>query len=358
MELNTLKCLKHDQTNELFCKTCQKYICPMCLTDHDTDGHEGDYIHVLKQIPETILPALNGLINKAQEKEKISESEAVEVVNSLQDRLPTLIEIVDSQCRRISELKGVITKLNSFAKGQPKTAPLDKVIKGIESDKEKFEKAIKNKNVEKVLQMTLKTEAELKLAKNQESVPNLVKNLDEEMKKASTELISNKAIDSVAKMLAKCQSLRMVVYINDWKVDRTYFSSKMFLSEDCLTYGNTASNGYPGIIGNTPLDNALYAWEVIPHSLDCSGKEGFGIIEKDKFMAAWSRDNTTPIIHDDLIGFTYPNDVKGMKIVKSKFTNDQKYYVKVNMMDLQMIIFGPETLLSFIIQILQSFCII
>eukprot|EP00831_Metopus_contortus_P002815 TRINITY_DN11049_c0_g1_i8.p1 TRINITY_DN11049_c0_g1~~TRINITY_DN11049_c0_g1_i8.p1 ORF type:complete len:148 (+),score=29.49 TRINITY_DN11049_c0_g1_i8:3-446(+) len=67
-----------------------------------------------------------------------------------------------------------------------------------------------------------------------------------------------KSLIKTLELLAfKCQHYRLNTFISGWKCDRKYFTSKMTLSEDGLTYGNSASNGYPAIIGDTPLELSL-----------------------------------------------------------------------------------------------------
>ncbi len=347
MEVQNPTCLRHSRLNEIYCKTCNHFICAECISDHDSDGHESDYVHVLKYIPEKTLPVVEALIGSSKERERIAESESVEIVASLQDRLPKLLEIVEAHSRRVLELKGIISKLKGFSSGKTKAAYLEKILQGINADKQRLEKAIKTQNAEETLKLSLKTEAEEALAKSQQPVKALVEELKKGMEKIEAEGGYDQSLAQVAKMLAKCNSLRMVQYINDWKCDRTYFGSKMYLSEDGLTFGNTASSGYPAIIGTVPFDSALYAYEVVPTSLECSGSEGFGVVEKDKYLAAYSRDSNTPEVYNDMIGFFYSNIAKNMKVIRmGSMQMGQKYYVKVNMMEHTMIIFGPEVLLK------------
>ena len=122
---------------------------------------------------------------------------------------------------------------------------------------------------------------------------------------------------------------------------------QMSLSEDGLTYGNTATNGYPAIIGTLPFDSSLYAFEVIPTSLDCKGKEGFGIISKDDYLNAYESDKATPTVYNSMIGLMYRQEAKNMDVKEIRdMEMGSKYYVRVNIPELYVTIEGPGTKLK------------
>eukprot|EP01022_Parablepharisma_sp_SALTPOND_P023169 TRINITY_DN480_c0_g2_i2.p2 TRINITY_DN480_c0_g2~~TRINITY_DN480_c0_g2_i2.p2 ORF type:complete len:501 (-),score=38.85 TRINITY_DN480_c0_g2_i2:993-2495(-) len=345
MELQVTNCLRHNRTNEMFCQTCHRYICTECLSDHDADGHEGEYVHILKYSPEKILPVIDSLIKSSGERQKAAENDSAEIVILLQNSLPKLLGIVEAHSRRIEDLKNTLSRLKKFSKTNLKAASAANVMKGIELDRERLEKAIKEKKTEEALKLSLKTEAEAELSKSHQSISVLVENFQKAMENLEKNGGYEHVSEAVGKMVTKCNSLRLVQYVNDWKCDRNYLTHKMYLSADGLTFGNTASSGYPAIIGNVPFDTSLYAFEVIPSSLDCSGNEGFGIIEKEAYLNAHRNDPTTPTVYNDMIGFLYPNHAKNMTAIRmSDMEMDRKYYIKVNMIELAMILFGPGVL--------------
>jgi hypothetical protein len=256
---------------------------------------------------------------------------------------PKLKEVTDMHTQTAGYLKSIVSELGSYSKQQVKGSHIDNLKNGLKADKERIEKAIKEKKTKELLKLSQKIDEEVRLASNGETISSLVTRLQKAMEKL--EKVDNlKGTLMAAKQLStKCRLLKMVGYNGDWKLDRKYVSTKMSLSEDGLTYGNTASNGYPAIIGDVPFDSGLYGYEVIPTSLDCTGKEGFGIIELDKYVAAHAADNATPTAYDGMIGFLYRNEAKNMTVERSSdMQMGSKYYVRVSMIDLTCTITGPS----------------
>jgi len=348
MKAQIQKCLDHGRLNEIFCNGCKKFICARCLSFHEPHNTEGEYIHVLKYAQDKITPIFDSLIESAAERERNIEKESVEVITRLQEIMPRLTEAITLQQKKLIELKSITERLKDYC-NQATTERISEnsIINGIITDKEKLEKALKDKDVSETLKLSVKIRVDQTLTKEKVHVKDLMKNLDNAMKELKEQTELERALATINGVLVKCNSLQLIPYINDWRCDRAYLSTKMYLSEDGLTFGNTATNGYPAIIGNVPFDSGLYAFEVIPHGLECAKKEGFGIIEKEKYLAAFARDATTPTVGEDMIGFLYSKEYKNMKAIRAgEMRMDTKYYVKVNIPELTVVIFGPDLLLK------------
>lgn len=333
----------HDRENEILCETCHIFICPECVSEHASDGHVPKYVHVLKYAPAKILPKIDTLIETAKTKEKAINDEAIELVDGLQTFLPKLKDMVKLHTQSAAVLKSLSSQLNVYGQQRPETIYHEKVLSGLLSEKKRLEQVIKEKNVRETLKLAQRIEAESSVAGSQETPKMILERISKAVVPLQDIRMYQPLISSLEQAIAKCHFLNLVHYIKDWKCDRQYFSTKMFLSEDGLTFGNTASSGYPGIIGNVPFDAGLYAYEVTPSHLECGGKEGFGIIERDKYLSVWNSDKTTPTIYDHMIGYLYKNTVKGMATEKvADMRMDAKYYVRVNMIELNMTITGPD----------------
>jgi len=342
MDPTTLNCIKHERETEILCETCHQFICPECVTEHGSDGHIPKYVHIMKYAPAEILPKIDKLIDAAKAKEKSINDEAAELVDSLQVFVPKLSEIVKLHSQSANILKSLASQLKTYGNQKPDAVFHEKVMAGLNAEKKRLQQVIKEKNIREVLKLAQRIESEATVTEKQENPKDIMDRIYKNMAPLQDTKLYQPLINGLELAIAKCHFLRLAHYNKDWTVDRQFLSTKMFLSEDNLTFGNTASNGYPGIIGNIPFDTGLYAFEVIPSHLECAGKEGFGIIDRNKFMEIWNRDKATPVLHDEMIGFLYKNVAKKMTVERmSDMQMDQKYYVRVNMVELIMTITGP-----------------
>jgi hypothetical protein len=342
MQSGSLTCLRHDKLNELLCTECKTYLCPECITDHVTDGHVAKYIHVLQYSPVNTLPKIDQLLAAAKGREEAVNAEAKELNTALQVFAPKFVEAVAQHAKAIEQLQTLTTQLQVYAGMKKQESYIEGVRTGLTNDKKALGEAIKAKDSQAALRIAQKVEAEELLAKQQETAQTVISRLDHVLDSISDIKGYQTLLNAANTVVAKCQFLRLVQYTQEWKCDRQYFSTKMFLSEDGLTFGNTASSGYPAIIGDVPFEHGLFAYEVIPSHLECAGKEGFGIIEREKYMAAVAADRTTPTVHDSMIGFLYKTDAKNMTAVRvGEMQLEAKYYVWVNLNELTLIIKGP-----------------
>jgi len=336
------QCLEHKRLNEIYCSACKTYMCPECVSNHKTPNHKPKYLHVMQYGPQQVIPKIDVLVGSATESSEKIENEAKDLVSGLEKLAPRIKEAANVYLTRANQLKVLITTLKGFMKQEPKGINPENMSKGITEDKKKLERLIKEKKTEELLKLTQRIEEEAALTEKQEKVPDLVIQLKEAIMIMQDMAKAKAAISAAKALLAKCNMYKMTQYENNWKCDRKYYSSKMFLSEDNLTFGNTATNGYPALIGDLPFDTGLYAFEVIPTSLECTGKEGFGIIEREKYISIWNKDKTTPTAHQDMMGYFYRNEAKNMKVEKiCDMKMGTKYYVKVNIPELICTITGP-----------------
>lgn len=336
------KCISHDRATEIYCKTCKTYICPECLTNHMTDGHKPDLIHIMRYAPEVALPILDHLLKDISGKDSEMNLDATEFVATLSSIVPLIKEAVSSHAASVNQLKSLVNQIEMYVAPLKQQPFVDRIRKGLSADKKRLEEALKKKDIQTVVTLTKKIEAEGQVAGGSEKDKALVSKIKTSIGSLS-DLKTYKDLISAIQMLAfKCQHLRLNACITDWKCDRKYLTSKMTLSEDGLTYGNQAGNGYPAIIGDTPFDSGVLAYEAQPSGLCCTGKEGFGIIELNKYLSRWAADNVTPLAHDDMIGILYSNTAKNMTVVSgSDCRNNEKYIVRADMNTLTLTIKGP-----------------
>lgn len=340
-------CVKHGFLLEVYCRGCHVFMCPECISEHGKSGHPADYVHVLEYSKESTLKQIENLVEDAKVKDKKIEEESVAMLSLLGGLVKGAEEAAEVYAKQAKHLKAVAVQLKTFSNSKKKGAATSNIVTELENEKKKLTAAVDSKNVKEVVRLTTKIEGESKLVVNPEPVEGMVAKL----KAAYDALLKDDVFGSVqgaaGAVTAKCNQLKLIQYQNSWKVDRQYFSTKMFLSEDNLTFGNSASSGYPAIIGDTPFDYGLFAYEAIPTSLDCTGREGFGIIEKDRYLSIWNNDKTTPDVRNDIIGYLYRNEAKNMTAVRmADMIMGRKYYVKVNMFDLTVKITGPGVLLT------------
>ena len=340
-------CLTHNRFNEIYCVACNTYLCPECLSFHKTDTHKPKYLNVMQYAPAKIIPQIEELVDNMHEGEKTPETDAKELFAGIGTVAPLVTDAANVYTLRANQLKAIVGSLVSYGKQGLHGSMLENIKKGIDNDKTILERAIKEKRDIDVVRLTQRIEDEAALAENREGIPEMLEQLKTAMK-ILKEMALYRSIMVSAKLLStKCGLYVKSMCIGDWKCDKKYLTSKMTLTEDGLTYGNCASNGYPAIIGTIPFDSGLYAYEVIPTDLDCSGKEGFGIIELAKYIKIFEADKVTPKAFEDMIGFFYKADVKGMKSEKiADMKMKEKYVVKVNIPELYVTITGPGLLLK------------
>ena len=309
---------------------------------HGSDGHKPDYIHIYKYSPEVALPLLDHLLKDISGKDSEMNLDASEFVDTLGTIVPTIKEAVFAHAESVLVLKSLVTQLEMYVAPLKQQPFVDRIRKGLTADKKRLEEALKNKETQTVVSLTKKIEAEVQITGGAEKDKELIGKVKGTIASLSDVKVYKQLIDAIQMLAFKCQHLRLNQCITDWKCDRKYLTTKMTLTEDGLTYGNQAGNGYPGIIGDTPFDCGILAFEVTPSGLCCGGKEGFGIIELSKYKTKFASDSTTPTIYDDMIGLFHNGTAKNMTVVAgSECRNDTKYLVKADLSTLKMTIKGP-----------------
>ena len=187
---------------------------------------------------------------------------------------------------------------------------------------------------------------EYSITKNAERISGLITNLEKALATLAEMSKEKEALQCANLLLSWCRLNVPSCYITDWKLDKSFSSEKMIISEDCLTFRVNESSGYAGIIGTVSTDDGSFAYEVIPTDLQCTGNEGFGIIEKSQYVAAKGRDARTPTVYDSMIGFFYSNSVKGLKTIRSSsLVSGSTYIVNCNTKAECVTITGPDLFL-------------
>jgi len=342
MEPISLICPKHQNNNELYCSVCKNYLCPECITEHAV-GHKPHYWHITQHAPASALPKLEKLLAYVPEQAKSAVEEVSILKDALGAMLPQLSDSAEMHKETAELLQALGKQLTSFSKQKTKGTYTEGIKAGLNNDKLKLQKALESKKTNEIVKIVQKIDEAAELNARKVTTKDLLNDLEVNLKELEMDDHIKQAVAVAGKINTKYRLLKITRYVGDWKLDRRYLTTKMTLSEDGLLYGNSASNGYPAIIGDTPFDTGLYAFEVIPQSLECTGKEGFGIIERDKYMAAVAADAVTPLCYDHMIGYLYNRDAKNMVVEQmSDMQMNQKYYVRVNMVEGNMTITGPN----------------
>lgn len=336
------KCIHHEKPNELYCKTCKNYICAECISNHMTECTSPQYLHVFHYSPEIAMPLLDNMLKEicAGTDSEINV-DAMEFISNLSTIVPTLKEAISLHAQSVNHLKNLVNQIEQFLAPLQQQSFVDRIRMGLTADKKRLEQALKSKDLQTVISITRKVEAESVISGGGKKDKELIGKVKSTLSSLS-DLKAYKELIAVTQLLiCKCEHLRLNQCIGNWKCDKKYVSTKMTLSEDGLTYGNQAGSGYPSIIGDVPFEYGMFAFEVTPSGLCCNGKEGFGIIDLEKYKAAHAADNTTPVTHDNMIGLLYNNVAKNMTVVaNSEMRMNEKHVVKVDLVNLKMTIKG------------------
>eukprot|EP00826_Nyctotherus_ovalis_P009675 TRINITY_DN12560_c0_g1_i5.p1 TRINITY_DN12560_c0_g1~~TRINITY_DN12560_c0_g1_i5.p1 ORF type:complete len:326 (-),score=65.37 TRINITY_DN12560_c0_g1_i5:98-1075(-) len=287
------------------------------------------------------IPTLEKLIERTGEEDSKVNLRVVEFVSNMNGFLPKLKEELKSRMEAVSVIQKLVRQMENYAV-PVKQQLVDRIRNGLTTDKKKLEEALESRNLEKVVSLTMKIEAENKTTGVTKEI-SLVSNVKSTISALTDIHIYKQILDSLQMLSFKCQHLRLSQCIVDWCCDRKYLSNKMVLSEDGLTYGNQVGHGYPAIIGNTPFDSGIMAFEVTPFSLCCKGKEGFGIIELSKYLTKYAADNVTPTAYEEMLGLFYNGIHRGVNAVSGcLMKNNATYVVKADMSKLELSITGPD----------------
>lgn len=336
-------CLNHNRVTELYCKTCKTYVCPECVTTHYKDGHTPALIHVLDYAPTVTLPTLDRLIERTNKEDSKVNLQVTDFISTMNGFLPKLKDLLKSRMEAIALLQSLAHQMENYTVPVKQQLFVDRIRQGLTLDKKKLEEALTKKDLQTVVNLTMKVIAEGKTTGGEAKDKAIINNVKKTIIGLNDTNVYKSILNYLQTLNFKCQHLRLNQSITEWKCDRKYLTTKMTLSEDGLTYGNQAGNGYPAIIGDTPLDSGIMAFEVIPAGLCCKGKEGFGLIEFNKYKSKFAADSVTPTVYDDMIGLFYDGTVKGMSIlVGPSLKNGEKYIVKADMATLELTITGPN----------------
>eukprot|EP00826_Nyctotherus_ovalis_P027141 TRINITY_DN2116_c0_g5_i4.p1 TRINITY_DN2116_c0_g5~~TRINITY_DN2116_c0_g5_i4.p1 ORF type:complete len:316 (+),score=95.89 TRINITY_DN2116_c0_g5_i4:107-1054(+) len=273
--------------------------------------------------------------------------EIEELKEGLEEILPELNELIEFHESGLNSLKSLAATLTYNSHRFQGEKYQDNIKKGLEADRKNLEKVVDAKNVESTLKVVQKIDEAVKLYNKKIPVSTLLSEFKKDLERFRTADMLKDVATITGTIAAKYRLLKATKYNKDWRCDRRYLSSKMTLSEDGLVYGNSASSGYPAIIGNLPFEDGLYAFEVIPEGLDCTAKEGFGIIEKEVYETAFSANPVTPAVFTQMLGFLFRRQAQNMRAETIQdMVLGAKYYVKVNMVELALEIVGPGVLLT------------
>ncbi len=335
-------CQRHSRTTEIYCEACKNYLCVECLSTHENDCPKAQYVHIFKRAEQYALPTLDRLISEVAGTDQEIYKEGEKFMASLAEIGPDLKRVSKEHLQTVQVLKGLVTQLDAHI-GPISRQPISEQMRsGLTSDKRRLEKALEDDNLEAIITLTKKILGEAEVTKKDNLEHDLIPKIKSLLASSQYKPVYKELNDTLGTISAKYNRLRLTGYSTEWKCDTKYLTSKMSLSPDGLVYGNTAGNGYPAIIADTLIEGGMCLFEVIPDGLNCTGKEGFGIIDIEKYKQCFKSDPTTPVAYNDMIGFLYSDEARGMKVVKTRsMAMGQKYYVKVDMINYKMEIKGP-----------------
>ena len=310
------KCLTHDKGLEIYCEGCKTYICVECLSTHDDTCLSSKYVHLFKHTEEAALPKIDKMLEEMTASDSEVAMEANALLGGLSEIIPQLKHVIVEHHQSSQTLKSLTTQLES------KTAPMkhqpisEQLRMGLTADKKRLENALKEDDMQTVITLTKRIIGESEISEKSDIEKPAIQKIKSRIASIDYMKTYKELIDCLTQLSTKCQRLRLGGCVTNWKCDARYVSRKLSLTPDGLTLGNTASDGYPGIIGDTPIDAGMCIFEVIPSGLNCTGKEGFGIIELDKYKSIQAANPETPTVHEQMIGFMYSNEAKNMTAVR------------------------------------------
>lgn len=341
------KCSKHGRVTEIYCKTCKAYICLECLSFHQDDCPKAQFVHIFKRAEDFAVPALQERIDKLGGTDQEYFKECERLMSHLGEIVPELKRMSLEHLQATQVLKNLVVQLEAQAMPRSHQPISEQMRRGLTADKHRLERALEDDNLETLITLTKKILGESEVSAKKDLEQEVLDKIKSLLGVSPYMMTYKGLIDALTVINAKYQRLQYSGYITDWKCDRKYFSTKMTLSEDGLVFGNSAGNGYPAIVGDTPIEGGVCLFTVIPEGLNCTGKEGFGIIDIEKYKTCFTADPTTPTVHDYMIGYFYSDNVKSMTTVRSNTMQmGQKYYVKVDTSNLKMEIKGPGLYLT------------
>eukprot|EP01022_Parablepharisma_sp_SALTPOND_P026608 TRINITY_DN64480_c0_g1_i1.p1 TRINITY_DN64480_c0_g1~~TRINITY_DN64480_c0_g1_i1.p1 ORF type:complete len:473 (+),score=18.53 TRINITY_DN64480_c0_g1_i1:130-1419(+) len=331
MESGIYTCPAHGKLNELVCETCGRYLCPECITNHTLECPNASYNHVFGYASTKTLTTLKYMedhVKKNSEETKQEYKVIMASVEGLSAKLSKVACVYSVNLKRIESLLKKLGVTGLFRNESENCAK--NVIKTLEAQKSQLIQALKENKRREVLKITQSVEAFQ--AAESIGMPFLKDLKQGAYLLEETTKLSASAIDNTKSLIAKLHRVGTTQYCKDWKCDRNYYNDRMHLSKTCLKFGCESRSGPVAIIGDKAISEGLMAFEVTPIRLEGKGKDGFGVIELDKFLAYWLKDKPPVLIEDHIIGLLYPNVPKNMTgIVGKNIVLNSKYYVQVNM---------------------------
>eukprot|EP00826_Nyctotherus_ovalis_P039535 TRINITY_DN380_c0_g4_i1.p1 TRINITY_DN380_c0_g4~~TRINITY_DN380_c0_g4_i1.p1 ORF type:complete len:381 (-),score=106.27 TRINITY_DN380_c0_g4_i1:112-1254(-) len=345
MERQRVNCLRHDRNNEIFCNACKSFLCSKCITDHTADGHSPAYIHILDYSPKEVLPKFDAAIAEMKKEQKQVVQDLKDLLYSLHLKLPVLIDRVNLQEKKCNELMKSVKELKVYSNQSLKTDGTSTASSSIAYNRKRLESAIAKKNVETVLSLAIRTEAEA--LQSTQSIADLAAEMNSGICSLNAMTAYDDCLTAAELVMSKCISLKPLKPTSTWQCDGKYLTPFMYLSKDGLTFGGTKSKKYAGIVGTLVLEKGMFVFAVIPKGLDCAGKEGFGIIEESLYLKAYKANSNCPEVHKDMIGYMYKGEARNMHAdLLADMQMGETYYVRVNLIDYNLSITGPGLSLS------------
>ena len=335
MAAKSVTCPEHERLMELICKTCGAYLCPECVTTHNSSGHEPLYVHALAHSAKQISSLDSVMVAIAENSGQI-EAEAQEIIPQLQALNPIFDSVVGSYAKNVDRIKGLQSKLKVLSTTNANYP--QRIQENLLQLKAQLVKGLATKNYGEVAKICGIVEKEREILET-EPKPLAFGGALESLSKDL--ILHNDLISAARKLTSKLGLLGIYAYYGEWQLAKKYCSSTAILSEDGLTFESKDSSGQVAIIGDTPISEGLMAFEVTPIKFSRVGREGFGIIDRELFMATGS--GLKVPLHEAMLGFLYKPDETGAQGVrKTGMHLNEKYQVHVNMMDYSLRIQGKD----------------
>jgi len=345
-----IECVLHSRINEIFCETCNVFLCPECVTEHSMISASHVFSHINKYVESKTIEKLDIIIEKYQSMKFSINDEAknlLECSDKINQDLNKTIEKYNEMITKISKLschfQGLIMNYKYYIENKKVKAN----VEILQKQKYQLADAISKNDQTTVIRIAKSIQNQIDFIETEKA-----QNSHEIVRKIDSSITAFENIKYQDNLIKDLQAIscRIDIIKNpdkslNWKLDRKYLTEYMSLSTDCLTYGLLLDDHYSTIIGDIIFEKGIYCFEVIPNSLNKAIGEGFGIIDLQVYQNISSKMNITEA-YLQMIGYFYKKNFSQMCVTRiADMKMGEPYYVTVNMDTLKITIEGPGVLL-------------
>jgi len=334
MEYDPNKCIFHNKDIEVACITCDSYMCPYCVSDHGKQCSNPNFTHILGYASMKTMNILDNLLKKNSTQTEKEKTESVNIQNLLL-KLSTHMEKTAAQysliIKQIEKLSKRLTETQIIKSGPENSAESN--VRGLEMNKKQLQNALKKNDIKSTCKIVQIIDSYEKATSERVDNDLIINTLHDGEKILSKALhAADISICDAKGLSAKYRHLSNVKELNSkWKLDNKYKPKDSYISDNLLRCGNSAQTKYSVFIGDLPISEGYMAYEINPNKLTTEKKEGFGIVEFDKFIEYHTGKITIDNLLKHFIGCFYKNAPMNMSAAKGAgLQTNCKYYVKID----------------------------